>query len=122
MGGFLNFDLVCALELSKDDHSRKFERDSRARAAWPLKPPDVDMNGPQARAYARQKYVERLHRPHRGTSKRYSSRKVIHDILKGTRARSSDGTLKMPSADTDGARARANSLWRCDEWFHRPHR
>ena len=38
------------------------------------------------------------------------------------RARASDGTLKMPSADTDGARARANSLWRCDEWLHRPYR
>jgi len=47
------------------EHSRQFERDSRERAAWPLKPPDVDMDGPQARANARQMYVEGLHRPHR---------------------------------------------------------
>ena len=60
MGGFLNFDLVRALELSKDDHSRKFERDSLARAARPLQPPDVDMDRHQAHACAHKKYVERV--------------------------------------------------------------
>jgi len=53
------------------------------------------MDGPQALAHARHKYVEGLHRPHRGTSKRYSSLKVIHDILKGTLARArATGRLK----------------------------